>query len=143
MGSFLQVFKGESLKGVKIQTAESAGSQQSGYLFHHDWLHKKDLAAVVPRWLQRSLRVPVEFETKPHAADLQHGRVLTVDWASGIKSKVILDQGMGYWRVRDQTKFDFSLSPEVQVTRMAEKLMSATMVQSGLWPTYITVMATT
>lgn len=142
LGSFLQVFKGESLTGVKIQTVEPAGSQP-GYLFNHDWLHVRDLATVLPRWLERSLRVPVEVEIKPHTRDLQHSRVLTIDWASGVKSKIILDQGMGYWRVRDQARFDFSLNPEGQVTRMAERLMSATMVQSGSWPTYMTVMAAT
>jgi DEAD/DEAH box helicase domain-containing protein len=142
LGSFLQTFKGANLKGVKIKTGEPTSSQQAGYLFNHDWLHAKDLATVIPRWLERSLRVPVEVEMK-QARDLQHSRILTIDWVSGVRSKIILDQGMGYWRVRDQTRFDFSLSPEGQVTRIAERLMSATMVQSGAWPTYMTVMAAT
>lgn len=60
---------------------------------------------------------------------------------SGKISKILLDQGMGYWRgrmpYRDQMGFDFNASPHEQALQMVEKLSSAQMQQSGEWPTYV------
>lgn len=47
--------------------------------------------------------------------DLLHCRGITVNWGSGTTSKILLDQGMGYWRDRiphrEQMGFDFNISP--------------------------------
>jgi len=94
----------------------------------------------MPAWLERTLRTHVDVDFV-QTRDLPHSRMLTVDWASGAKSKVILDQGMGCWHVRDQIRFDFSLSPQAQIARIAERYVSLVMVQGGAWPTYITVLA--
>jgi DEAD/DEAH box helicase domain-containing protein len=140
LGSFLQLFKDESLMSLRVRTSAPGSSQQPGYLLNHDWLHERDVRAVMPTWLERTLRTRVDLELV-QSRDLPHSRMLTVEWKSGAESRLILDQGMGYWHVRDQTRFDFSLSPQAQVARIAERYVSLTMVQGGSWPTYITVLA--
>ncbi|WP_148028741.1 hypothetical protein [Burkholderia pseudomallei] len=56
--------------------------------------------------------------------ELKRGRVLAVVWQSGKKTKLILDQGVGYWlrktQYRDETFFDLRSSLEVQATCMTE-----------------------
>lgn len=144
LNSFFQVFRSDALKEVKIQTAASSESQP-GYMFTHDWVHGRDLTAVATRWLTGTLRAPVIVDIAPKSGDLQHSRVLTVQWASGIKSRIILDQGMGYWRldVNDRTcgRFDFSQSIQNQIQRMAERVKAAKIVQAGRWSTLVTVVA--
>jgi hypothetical protein len=146
LNSFLQVFKSDVLKNVKIQTAGLSASQP-GYLFSHDWVHGKDLSAVTTRWLTTALRAPVSLDIAPNSRDVQHSRVLTVHWASGIRSRIILDQGMGYWRMdvsdRSHGRFDFGQSVQNQIHLMGEKVKAAKMVQSGTWSTLMTVIVRT
>jgi len=78
---------------------------------------------------------------KPY--DLQHSRVISVTWASGRKTKLILDQGVGYWQpktaYRDQAYFDFNESLEAQGSRMVEQYKLANMVNGGTWPTFLSI----
>lgn len=143
LNGFLQVFRGERLQGVIIQTAEKAGGELPGGRFHDDWLHTKAMADVVSKWLSGTVGAPVTVGYVQNIRDLQHSRMLRLDWASGTKTQIILDQGMGYWRseldARAHTRFDFGQSTANQITRMKELVRSAKMVQGGQWPTYLTV----
>jgi DEAD/DEAH box helicase domain-containing protein len=141
LNSFIHIFKGDTLQAVMIQTVEKPWGT-SGRKFFDDWLHPKDEAEVVNKWMSATVGAPVVVAFIP-AGDLQHGRVLKIDWASGAKTQIILDQGMGHWHL-EQSKtnvpwFDFGQSPSNQVKRMGEVVRFARMVPSGKWPTYITI----
>jgi hypothetical protein len=94
---------------------------------------------LIERWLERTVSVKprVTMCEKPH--DIQHSRVLSVSWASGKKTKLILDQGAGYWKprtpYRDQTSFNFNARVEAQETRMSEQYQGTHMVNGGVWNT--------
>jgi len=92
-------------------------------------------------WLTRTVGAPVTVQHVARPHELQHGRVLRIDWVSGAKTQIILDQGMGYWRneqaVGPQGRFDFGQGATGQVSRLTEFVKYAKMVQGGLWPTYM------
>lgn len=143
LGSFLSLFKSDRLATLKIQTLEPASTQIPS-LLNHDWKETEDLAAVMKLWLGSILNKPLELEIKQRSRDLQHGRVITVAWASGVQSKIFLDQGMGYWLARthykDQLAFDFYQSYEGQAKAMLDSFSITNMAAGGEWPTYITVL---
>ena len=137
--SFL--FRNDNLRTVNIQTLETANSNNS-YLIKHDWKYKEDQEIILSQWLKNVLGCSLNVCIKEKAWELLHGRVITIDWLSGKQSKILLDQGMGYWNprmpYRDEMEFNFELEPEEQLVVMTEKFKIANMVNSGNWPTYIT-----
>ena len=143
LGSILSIFKSDKLIAVKIQTLEPTGTQLSNLLIH-DWLYAKDLADVTKVWLGQVLGITPDLEIKQRPRDLQHGRIISVFWASGAQSRILLDQGMGYWlartHYRDQLDFDFNQSYEGQIKAMADSFSHTNMAASGSWPTYITIL---
>ena len=143
LGSFLSLFKSDRLATLKIQTLEPANTQIPSSL-NHDWKEAEDLVAVMKLWLGSIMNTSLDLEIKQRSRDLQHGRVITVDWASGLQSKIFLDQGMGYWLARthykDQLGFDFYQGYEGQAKAMLDSFSITNMAAAGEWPTYITVL---
>lgn len=82
------------------------------------------MAEVVNKWLNGTVGAPVTVGYVQQTRDLQHGRVLRLDWAAGAKTEIILDQGMGYWRSeqdgRAHTHFDFGQSTSNQINRLSK-----------------------
>lgn len=88
------------------------------------------------------LGVDVELQVAGKATT-QHGRLLEIDFSSGQRLTVRLDQGVSYWRAaassqggRASLMFDFSLDPEDQGRRVAEMLVH---VEGALHPTEVFV----
>ena len=84
-----------------------------------------------------------DITLKQSTFDLQHVRTLKVNWASGKKSTILLDQGMGYWKAqmasRNALGFNFTASADTQEEMMQRIFDTANMRNIGNWPTYITV----
>jgi hypothetical protein len=143
LSGFLELFKNENLESLRIQTLASSGDQSSNQI-SHDWRFQLDQEALLKLWLGSQFSISPEIEIKERSRELQHARVITVDWASGKRSKVFLDQGMGYWRgrmpYRDQMGFDFRANHESQALQMLEKYKMAQMCPSGEWPTYMSLL---
>jgi len=140
LSSFLDLFRNDQLQSLAVQTLAPSGSQPS-YLLSHDWMRVDDQEAILELWLKSQFDIAPNISVMNSPRDLLHCRVITVNWMSGKISKILLDQGMGYWRgrmpYRDQMGFDFNASPHEQALQMVEKLSSAQMQQSGEWPTYV------
>lgn len=140
LSSFLELFRNDQLQSLAVQTLAPSGSQPS-YLLSHDWMRVNDQEAILELWLKSQFDITPNINVMNSPRDLLHCRVITVNWMSGKICKILLDQGMGYWRgrmpYRDQMGFDFNASPHEQALQMIEKLSSAHMQQSGAWPTYI------
>ena len=143
LGSFLSIFKSDKLTTVKIQTLEPTSAQLPN-LLNHDWPNTKNLADVAKLWIGDALGVTPDFEIKQRPRDIQHGRIISVVWASGARSRIMLDQGMGYWLARtyyrDHLAFDFYQSNEDQIKAMVDSFSVTNMAASGDWPTYITIL---
>ncbi|MNJ37886.1 hypothetical protein D3C77_327220 [compost metagenome] len=136
----MELFRNDQLQSLAVQTLAPSGSQPS-YLLSHDWIRVDDQEAIIELWLKSQFDIAPNINVMNSPRDLLHCRVITVNWMSGKTSKILLDQGMGYWRgrmpYRDQMGFDFNASPQEQVLQMIEKFSSAHVQQSGEWPTYI------
>ncbi len=75
--------------------------------------------------------------------ELQHSRVMQLTWASGVKTKIFLDQGMGYWHpdqnFQSHTRFDFGQNTPSQIARLKQVFLFSKMIPGGQWPTYLTI----
>jgi DEAD/DEAH box helicase domain-containing protein len=140
LNGFLELFTGDKLQSLTVQTLASHTTQPS-FQISHDWTHPDDQQAVIERWLKEQLDVSPNITMMNKAYELLHGRMITVKWASGKVCKILLDQGMGYWRARmpyrDQLNFDFHASHDEQLQQLFEKYSYTRMQQRGEWPTYI------
>lgn len=142
IGCFLKLLKSEKLKSLKIKTLESSNLQPNNFI-HHDWKTVNDLNTMMCLWLGQIFNLNPEIEIKQKNRDLQHSREISIKWASGLNSTIILDQGMGYWQVqmphRAQLIFNFHQDYEDQVKDMLKKFQIAKVVANVEWPTYITI----
>ena len=116
---------------------------QRGIYIHHDWYHSDDQQTVVSQWIEHILGLKPRVQIEMSPRDILHGRVMTIEWKSGQQSKLLLDQGMGYWKAmmpyRDETEFDFDAREEQQISSMIEKYSRARMENIGRWPTFISI----
>ncbi len=145
LSSFLTLFRNDELMELSIQTLKSAPSQRGIYI-HHDWFHSDDQQNVVSQWIEHTLGLKPHLQIEMNPRDILHGRVMTIEWKSGKQTKLLLDQGMGYWKAmmpyRDETEFDFDSHEEEQVKSMTKKYARARMENIGRWPTFISVVPT-
>jgi len=143
LGGFLMHFKNPELRRLEIQTLGPSSTQVSNQ-FKHDWKHAKDLQEVIKLWLGNVMDADTVVQIKQKPYELQHSRVITVSWASGKQSRIILDQGMGYWQPRTLHKndmtFDFYQDLRGQIIQMIDKYKLTNMSNSATWPTLITIL---
>ncbi|WP_087723517.1 DEAD/DEAH box helicase [Pandoraea sp. PE-S2T-3] len=144
LGGFLSLFKNAELQRLQIATLQPQ-SMESGNSIKHDWNRPEDLKELVKAWLQTFVSVEPLVTMEKRTYDLQHSRVVAVSWASGKRTRLILDQGVGYWQprtpYRDQLHFDFSASLTAQGSRMVEQYGFANMTNGGTWPTILSIVS--
>lgn len=141
LSGFLSLFKSEKLKKIEILSLEPS-PVRTGYLLKHDWKLLSDLERATKRWLKQVVGVSPELVIKEKPYELQHGRVLTIEWASGKCSRFFFDQGMGYWQPRgsqDQIRYDFQLTMDKQMDEMTWKHEALEVQNSATWPTYVAI----
>ena len=77
-----------------------------------DW-QRSDSRRSVARSLLPSFADRVDLK-EARRGDLQHARVLTIDWSDGTSWTIHLDQGFGYWRPTRPQPFPFERPPASQ-----------------------------
>ncbi len=124
------------LPGLRRQTPSAAlkiltqGDRRDSRLgvpdqLHHDW----------PSATLRKAVMSVAFQTSTFSAslelkdlrDLPHRRSMEIRYEDGGRIEILLDQGLGYWRVRGRSPFDFNAN----VTRQAAALANSGAVVVG------------
>lgn len=140
LSGFLEVFRNDKLQSLTVQTLAPKDNRPS-YFVTHDWSNPEDQEIILNQWLKHQFGIPVDVVVMENQRELLHCRILTINWASGKTCKILLDQGMGYWRGRaaykDQMYFDFNASHHAQMLQMLEKYPYLQMQQTGDWSTYI------
>ncbi|MHB9135756.1 MAG: hypothetical protein ACYC2J_04915, partial [Acidithiobacillus ferrooxidans] len=110
----------------------------------HDWFDWKVQESVLREWVGGVLRVETDIKLMEQLYEIQHSRELTIHWQTGVTSRIILDQGMGYWQPRGPYRsdrgFDFNLDTDEQVKQMVEKYKVLFMLNAGVWPTVLTIL---
>lgn len=141
LGTFLSVFKCGSLKNIEIKTLTSS-SLKPGREIKHDWMNSDDHKSILKEWIGGFLDVEADIQIIEKHYELQHFREITVRWESGVQSRIILDQGMGYWQPRGQSRddrrYDFYLDSDEQIKQMIDRYKVMEMLNSGAWPTVMT-----
>jgi len=142
LGSFLSIFKNEALEKVNIKTLMSS-SLRSSFEIKHDFLDAETQEAVLTYWVGGLTTDNVNVQMLANAYELQHSREITINWKSGLISRMILDQGMGYWQPRtcnrNMRSFNFNESKDKQIEQMIEKYKNLSLLNGGVWPTFITL----
>ncbi|MBY0238532.1 MAG: DEAD/DEAH box helicase [Burkholderiaceae bacterium] len=146
LGGVLTAFDNEALQTIEIQTVgpDTSGAKARWNL-KHDWGNDAVLTDMIRAWLSEHLNVSLAIDVRPSNHEVQHGRILTVDWQSGRQSRIVLDQGVGYWAPRtlykDDQIFDFNASTANQLNTMRERVRSILISNPVTWPTYLTIHA--
>jgi DNA-directed RNA polymerase subunit RPC12/RpoP len=138
---FLSIFKNNQLNHLEIATLLPQQLNKVCSSIKHDWTRPKDMEDVVQGWFKSVLSITPLVTMTEKTYEMQHGRVISIVWASGQTSKIILDQGVGYWQpraaYRDEMDFNFNASIDVQLNRMSEQYNSTNMMNGGAWPTFL------
>jgi len=81
------------------------------WLFH-DWSNAKDRADTVKSWFNQKFS-DFSWDDTYSNVELPHERRLQLNWADGSHSKIILDQGVGYWRIVQGIKAEYPFEREI------------------------------
>lgn len=142
LNGFLKLFNSEKLASIEIRALAANNSDRPGYYLHHNWRSSEDQSGVIKNWLGKKLDKKINVVIKEKIQDLPHARILNIEWLSGKKTRISIDQGMGYWRSNlpnYERNFQFANSAEEQVDEITSKYRVAEMINGGEWPTPIFV----
>ena len=143
LAQFLSIFKGNKLDIVTINSLESSPTRSSVEI-KHDWLDHGDQRAITEYWIGGIMETKIEVNLFNRPYTIQHGREITLLWSSGRKTRLFFDQGMGYWNPRAINRelrgFNFNTDFQMQCDQMVKRYNDLSLVNGGVWPTFITVL---
>lgn len=84
---------------VKIHTANKSNNLRPGNLIFHDWMDSADRDTVFEYLFQKS-NLNLDLKVKGRR-NLGHGRIFKITLENNAVLSVRLDQGVGYWRVKN------------------------------------------
>lgn len=103
---------------VELNTTGSSGRMNGSTPFklYHDWNRDSDRHAVTRDLLSAKLgcKASVRFKDK---MDLPHARTLDLHYDDG-RIQIYLDQGVGYWRLKRDDRFDFTQGHTAQISQL-------------------------
>jgi DEAD/DEAH box helicase domain-containing protein len=121
---------------LSVQTTQlnRIGTDQPRRIYH-DWRDSEDRREVVNAWFGSKF---ANLDWQEHEiADLPHERRLELIWEDGTKCSIILDQGVGYWRlvhgVRSEFPFESDTKQQVNWLDRANVVIEA---GSKTYPTH-------
>ncbi|PTB96449.1 helicase, partial [Marinobacter sp. Z-F4-2] len=143
LANILKSVKLDDEASLSVVTMPGDGRRQSRMAWD-DWANEETQRVVSGTFLRATLGAKqVDFQVSHNRQELTHRRVLSIGLASGRTIKLAFDQGMGYWGLKsfrhDLKYFDFELGLENQLKRMLELEKDGRLVNSGGWPTDISI----
>lgn len=105
--------------GINAKTKISIATSRLDHLnndsprwLFHDWCNVKDRTDIIKTWFSQKFS-DFSWDDSYSNAELPHERRLLLNWADGSQSKIILDQGVGYWRLVQGIRAEFPFEREV------------------------------
>lgn len=138
----LSMFKNSELQQVDIKMLKFTSNDRLSRKLDHDWPDSEQFQQMISRWIDDDLNLKPNVHLSERAADLPHGRSLLITWKSGKTTKVLFDQGMGYWRPsgsQHDVGFNFTQPPEIQLEQMVQVFGRLTVQHGSPWPTYLVI----
>ncbi|MDM7861922.1 DEAD/DEAH box helicase [Alteromonas sp. ASW11-36] len=114
---------------------------REGFAIHHDWVYEDDYETIFTGWLSHACSQDVQVNMA-EKAEIPHRRTLVLYFQNGKVITIVLDQGLGYWKLyldRGLHNFDFRRSVNEQVTRLGEAYGRAKVYNSADWQTWFTI----
>lgn len=137
----VRVFAPNSIQNIIIETTKNDRSYNP-YLIFHDWEQASKIKDVSEKWIKERTGKEVSVFVESTQNKIPHSRVMSINWSSGITTKLIFDQGVGSWkcssRNRYANKFDFG-SVESQIKQLKEKYAELELYRFEQWATYLTI----
>ncbi|BCO09331.1 DEAD/DEAH box helicase [Desulfolithobacter dissulfuricans] len=113
--------------------------ERNSFFLWHDWKDNRMREEVIKGiFVRYGLDISV-FNRDKH--QIEHGRLLTVTFASGKKLVVAFDQGLSYWQTANRMSFPFSDGPVHQVDKLEELIMKNKLPVKGMnsFPTILAI----
>ncbi|MGL5336647.1 MAG: helicase-related protein [Enterovibrio sp.] len=132
----------ESIHSLTIETLYKEQPRIGKYL-HHDWQDKDEFIEAYEIWMGRKTAIKPKVICHENHNHLAHRRLLTLAIADGKELVIRLDQGVGYWQLKEKgSRFPSilhdhakDLEPQLaNLTSIEEKLL---VQNSEEWPTDI------
>ncbi|MDC7241224.1 MAG: DEAD/DEAH box helicase [Spirochaetales bacterium] len=143
LGEFLKYFQRGNLEEVEILTANVFQPNKPYRCIYHNWRKDSDIKAVAEAWIGEQLNCPVSMTVHEKQHEIAHGRIMDIEWESGIKTQILFDQGVGPWQsdfprgyMQD---YKFFANIPSQISQLKEKYPKVNMKRNEGWPTYLTV----
>jgi DEAD/DEAH box helicase domain-containing protein len=111
LSSFPGGIKSKTKLSIKTSKLERLNNDSPRWLYH-DWLNSKDRADVVEYWFNKKFS-NFSWDDRYSNIELPHERKLQLNWADGRQSKIVLDQGVGYWRVTHGIRAEFPFERDI------------------------------
>lgn len=110
----------------------------------HNWVDQTDFEKFARAWLSKKIEATIDLTCKSSNGDIAHHRKLVLTFDNGATLVLRFDQGVGYWNIHFPSRqgmwFDFGLSVEEQLVRLAQNVASATVKNSSdKWGTDIVI----
>ncbi|MEM0514269.1 DEAD/DEAH box helicase [Pseudoalteromonas sp. YIC-827] len=115
-----------------------------GKFLHHDWQDEDDFVLAYKVWLEYKTGIKPQFNCYQARRDIAHRRLLILEMGSGQQLTIKLDQGVGYWQLKENysrfssVKFDFYTTIEAQLKSLKELEPNLAVKNSEDWSTDIT-----
>ena len=127
-----------SVSLVTLSISTPRWSSKNSQVIWDDWQDDQTREQVIKQGLgQDGIRVSVFNKKIRH---IEHGRILTVEFTSGDKVVLALDQGLSYWQAIPIINFDFSAAPKRQTVELKELIKKNLKVKGAdLHPTILAI----
>lgn len=115
-----------------------------GHYLNHDWQDHDDFVKAYTVWIEHKTNKKSEFICHTQRSDIAHRRKLTLEFDSGEKLIIKLDQGVGYWKLNESgskyptVKFNFGSDLQYQLGTLQNIESSLLVKNSEDWSTDIT-----
>ncbi|WP_064604419.1 DEAD/DEAH box helicase [Photobacterium sp. J15] len=130
----------KSIRAVTVTTLYHEKDRQ-GHLLHHDWQDNGEFVEAYKTWLEYRTNFEPKLVCHHSRSEIPHRRKLTLKLVSGAIVALKLDQGVGYWQLRDPSshystiKFDFGSDLRLQLTELKRLESKLSVINSEEWTT--------
>ncbi|OEF06036.1 DEAD/DEAH box helicase [Vibrio genomosp. F10] len=91
----------KSITSLVIETLYHEKQTMGNYL-HHDWQDKDEFIEAYEKWIEHKVSIKPKVTCHDKRSDIAHRRLLTLELESGKELVFKLDQGVGYWQLREE-----------------------------------------
>ena len=102
---------------INIDTMEVSRDTRSPAAINHNWTDGNARNDVLRGLLEETLKHKVVLRVQQRR-DIEHRRVLRIEWASGSTTTLWLDEGVGCWRVSGYRMFGFTSGVMEQIREL-------------------------